>query len=47
MKYNNVVRNLYDKYFHIASSQKEYLDNYFKDKLSSSSYLYESRVKKY
>ena len=45
MKYNNVVRNLYDKYFHIASSQKEYLDNYFKDKLSSSSYLYESRVK--
>lgn len=45
MKYNNVVRNLYDKYSHIASLQKEYLDNYFKEKMSSSFYLYESRVK--
>ncbi len=45
MKYNNVVRNLYDKYSHIASLQKEYLDNYFKEKMSSNFYLYESRVK--
>lgn len=45
MKYNSIVRNLYDKYSSIASLQKEFLDNFFKERLLNNSYIYESRIK--
>ena len=45
MKYNSIVRNLYEKYSSIASLQKEFLDNFFKERLSNNSYIYESRIK--
>ncbi|MBQ8635416.1 hypothetical protein IJ425_04615 [bacterium] len=45
MKFNSIVRNLYDKYFVIAGLQKEFLDCYFKERLTNNFYLYESRIK--
>lgn len=45
MKYNKVVRDLYDDYQKIASLQKKYLDAFFKEKLQDYYYLYESRIK--
>ena len=35
MKFNSIVRNLYDKYFVIAGLQKEFLDCYFKERLTN------------